>query len=214
MIAKFLTIMMFLGSFSVRTPSTQPNPFDYEITVGMERKLTKIDQNFHLKFLYARDSGKYDRGHDVLIKYKTIDPFLIALGKEVSCNRRLTFYSREAVGINTQTIDIYYDMFKYFGIGYSVSMSHLKDPNLLGYLMLDYSFLKLNYRVNQFKQVFDLYAGKRYPIAKEAFIHPFIKYRRDDNIIYMQGKVSVEMSWGHINKQIKKFLDAIRKSKM
>ena len=45
--------VMLFSSFAVRTPNVQPNPDDYEISIGLTHK------NFHINRQWERELGEF-----------------------------------------------------------------------------------------------------------------------------------------------------------
>ena len=63
MLDSLLAGVMFFNSFAVRTPNVQPNPDDYEISVGLSH------DNFYINRQWERELGEYYLDDLVWLKY-------------------------------------------------------------------------------------------------------------------------------------------------
>lgn len=194
MISKLLTILLLMTSFSIRTPYEQPNPYDYELIAGIEGKFNNFDNKFSFKFLYEREDGNKYNGHDMFFEYSSKDILLNNFLSNVIYKRKVSSYRKDAINMNIQTIDTSYKIFKNIFTGYSIIANNLQNGSLLYYISLNYDFLIYNFRINLDKIVSDLYIGKKFPIYKNLFFHPYVKYIQNDNLSFIQGKAELEYS--------------------
>ena len=63
MLDSLLVGVMFFNSFAVRTPNVQPNPDDYEVSVGLSHN------NFYINRQWERELGEYYLDDLIWLKY-------------------------------------------------------------------------------------------------------------------------------------------------
>ncbi len=66
MLDSLLVGVMFFNSFAVRTPNVQPNPDDYEVSVGLSHN------NFYINRQWERELGEYYLDDLIWLKYDNV----------------------------------------------------------------------------------------------------------------------------------------------
>lgn len=101
-----LSILIFFGSFSVRSPKIEPNPLDYELAGGFE---ATIDSTYlHLENQFERELGSYYREELYSIQ-KDFNYFFV----------RDKYLYKRSKNLRYNQFDLRYK-YSYFSVGYAL----------------------------------------------------------------------------------------------
>ena len=168
MMTELLAIFL---SFSFRSANLPEKPNDYEVGGGF-----KV-YNFMAEGYKERENGiKYDI-------FKT---------EHKSDYTEVSYYLKEAQGIDSQSVSVFYPVRPAVSIGMTENWQAWKDGATLAYLKFQTSSVMVRFQKGDGREIFTARVGKQFPLPRSMFyLEPMAVYERVDSKRFWQGKLVV-----------------------
>ena len=135
-----LTGVMLFSSFAMRTPNVQPNPDDYELSIGIDHK------TYHINRQWERELGKHYKDDLIWLKWDNGIYF------------KPEYMNKQSQNVKYLKLD-WRNKYKKWTYGFTSRNNHqdVFSKNWITFASLGYSNKKVYYKVIDFEMTFDGY---------------------------------------------------------